>query len=211
MSIVPPVNLLLLKVEKQAAALVPIFVVVATQTKRATAQLHDADEDSQQVAEIAEGLEIAIRQGANVRRETQAQQIERIDVALGVREPNEIDGARAAFDQGLQRGVRAFLRKIAKKRIAGAERQKTECDALLAFGAFINAVDDFMRGAIATDGDKAAIALFVRLAGKFDGVTGPGRSENVNLQPFSRRPARAGPASLAERPPPAAGLTIAKK
>src|SRR5580704_13835115 len=40
---------------------------------------------------------------------------------------------------------------------------------------------------------------------------GPVEARTSIFSPFARRPARAGPASLAERPPPAVGLTIAKK
>src|SRR6202040_2754330 len=102
---------------------------------------------------------------ADIRRETQAEKIERINVTLGMREPNQIDSTGSAFDQGLQRGVRSFLRKIAEERIARSERQEAESDALFASGAFINAVDDFVGGAVATDSDEAPIALFIRFAG----------------------------------------------
>src|SRR5207344_1482934 len=147
----------------------------------------------QQVAQIAERLEIAIGQSAHIRRKTQAKKVERIDVTLGMREPNQIDSTGSAFDQGLQRSVRAFLRKIAEERIARSKRQEAESDALFALSAFINAVDDFVGGAVAADGDEAAIALLIRFAGEFDGVARPGGGHNVDLQSFFTQASRGRP------------------
>ena len=39
-----------------------------------------------------------------------------------------------------------------------------------------------MRGAVAADGDEAAVSLFVGFARKLDGVAGPGGGNDVNLQ-----------------------------
>src|SRR5580658_10111566 len=166
--------------EKQAAAFVPVFVFIAAQTKCSPAQLNDADKHAEQVAEIAERLEIAIGERAHVRSEAEAEKIKRIHFACGVRETNQIDGPLAALDQGFERGVGAVLRKIAQKRIAGSERQKAERDALFASRASSTA------------------------------CPGPVDASTSIFNPFSRSPARAGPANLAERPPPAAGLTMAK-
>ena len=41
-----------------------------------------------------------------------------------------------------------------------------------------------MRGAVAADGDEAAIALLVSFAGKLDGVAGARRGNDVDLQAF---------------------------
>src|SRR5580658_8157225 len=71
--------------KKKAAALVPILIFIASQTKRAASQLNHADEDAEQIAKIAEGLEIAIGQRTDVSGETKAEKIERINVAFGVR------------------------------------------------------------------------------------------------------------------------------
>src|SRR5271155_3479299 len=170
--------------KKKAAALVPIFVFIASQTKGAAAQLNDADEDTEQIAEITERLEVAIGQRTNISGETKAEKIERINFAFGVRQANQIDGAHSAFDQGFERSARAVLCKIAQERIACSERQKSKCDALLALGALVDSVQNFVCGAVAADGDEAAISLFISFAGKFDGVARACRGNDVDLETF---------------------------
>ena len=52
--------------EKEAAALVPIFVIVAAQDEGAAAKLRYANENSEKVADRAEGLEATVGEGGYV-------------------------------------------------------------------------------------------------------------------------------------------------
>jgi hypothetical protein len=87
--------------EEEAAAFVPSFVVIAAERKGAAAQLREADEDSEEVTEMAERLENAIRERGDVGRETYTQEIERVDFAGSMSEADEIDGTSAAFEKSL--------------------------------------------------------------------------------------------------------------
>src|ERR1700730_13264094 len=112
--------------EEQAAAFVPIFFVVAAQCEGPPPQLCHAYENAQQVAKVAERFEIAIRERAYVRGKADAEEIERISLATGVRQTDEINGAFAIFQNGLQRRFGAGVGEIAQERIAGAQRQKAQ-------------------------------------------------------------------------------------
>src|SRR4029077_10041560 len=83
--------------EEEAAALVPIFVVVAAKSERTAAELDYAQENAEEIAERTERLEVAIRQRCYIGGESHAQQIEGEDFTFGVREAEEIDGALAIF------------------------------------------------------------------------------------------------------------------
>src|ERR1700674_3024365 len=56
--------------EKETAAIVPTFLVVAAQSEGAAAQLRDANEDAQKIADGAEGFEVAIGQRCYVGRKS---------------------------------------------------------------------------------------------------------------------------------------------
>ena len=121
-----PRVLAVVEAEEQAAPLVPVGVVIAAQRKGAPAQLHQPQENSQQVAELAERLEAAIRERGHIRRKAEAQQIERIELAGGVFQPEQVAGASATFEKRLQGGVGPVLSEIAQKGIARAQRQKPQ-------------------------------------------------------------------------------------
>ena len=88
--------------KKEAAALIPFLVIVATQTKSAAPQLNDAHKHTEQIAKIAERFEIAIGQSTHVRCEAQAKKVERIDFAFRMRQPNQIDGALSVLQLELR-------------------------------------------------------------------------------------------------------------
>jgi len=72
----------------------------------------------------------------------------------------------------------------AQEGIAGTQRQEPQRDALNHGASRKNTVEDFVSGAITTDGKKAPVALIVGLAGKLHGVARTRRSDNIDLQPF---------------------------
>ncbi len=83
-----------------------------------------------------------------------------------------------------------MLCKVAQKRITGAERKKSESDALHCWFARKNSVENFMGGAVAAHREKPAIALAVCLARKLNGVTGTGGSDDVDVQAFCAEPCK---------------------
>ena len=94
----------------------------------------------------------------------------------------EIDRTRAIFDQGLQGSLGAVVGEIAEEGIASAERKKSEGDACVCSGVGKDAVKKFVSGAVAADGDEAAVALIVGLASELRGMTGSGGGDDVNVQ-----------------------------
>ncbi len=101
-----------------------------------------------------------------------------------MREAEEIDRPLAIFEQGLQRGFRAVVGEVAKEGVAGAERKKAEGDARFGAGVSEDAIENFVSGAVAADGDEATVTLIIGLAGKLRGVTWSGRGENVDAEAF---------------------------
>ncbi len=118
--------LAVVKGEKEAAAGVPLGFFVGTQMECAALELHQADEDSEQIAEMTQRFEGAIGECTNVSRESNAENVEGKNFPGSVREANEIDGTSAAGEQRLHRGFRAIVREIAEERVAGAEREKAK-------------------------------------------------------------------------------------
>ncbi len=68
-----------------------------------------------------------------------------------MRQPQKIDGARAAFGQRLHRGHGSILCKIAQERIACAQRQESQRDAFNHCASRKNSVEDFVSRAVAAD------------------------------------------------------------
>src|SRR5882724_2926635 len=133
---------------------------------------------------MAEWLEHAIGKRGNIGCETNAQEIEGVDFPAGVREPNQVNGTPTTLEQGPHRSFRAILGKIAQEGIASAEREETKRDSSNGVAAGKNAVEDFVRRAVAANGKKMAITLVVSLARKLDRVALAGGCDDVNAQSF---------------------------
>src|SRR5262249_24113559 len=118
----------------------------------------------------------------NVGCEADAQQVERVDFAVGVSEADEINGTRAAGYHSVEGSLRAVAGEIAKEGIAGAERKKAQRDTFGREAIRENAVQNVVSGAVAANGEEAAVALIVSLARKQHGVTGAGGSDDVDVQ-----------------------------
>src|SRR5467141_300936 len=170
--------------QEKSAPLVPLLIVIATQGQGSPAELHHAHENTEQITEIAKRLEHAIGQSSHVNRKSNAQEIEGIDFAGGMCKAQKIDSPRAAFEKRLHRSRGSVLCKIAQEGIAGAQRQETQCDALDGGASRKHTVEDFVSGAITTDGKKAPVPLIVSLARQLHGVARTRRSDDVDLQSF---------------------------
>src|SRR5258708_292120 len=176
--------LAVIKRQEKSAPLVPLLIVIATQGQRLPAQLHYAHENAEQITEIAKRLEHAIGQSGDISRKANAQKIEGINFAGGVRQAQKVHGSSAAFEKRLHRSSGTVLCKIAQEGIAGAKRQEPQCDALNGGAARKNTVEDFVSCTISTHGKKTPVALIVSFAGKLHGVARTCRSNAVDLQPF---------------------------
>src|SRR6185437_10942931 len=106
----------------------------------------------------------------NVGGEAHAEDIEGIDLAGGVSEADQVHRALAIREDGPDGIVRTLAGEIAEKRIARAEREKAQRKALGTCVPGKDAIDNFVRGAVAAHGQKAAIALLVGLMGEFAGM-----------------------------------------
>src|SRR5882757_5049 len=168
--------------EEERAAIVPFRVFITAKRERAATQLRDAYEHAEQIPQRAKRLEIAIGECANVRGETEAKNIERIDFAVAMRKANEIDGAGLTGKQRAERGVSAIFGEVAEERVACPKRKKTKRDAILRFGTTEETVQDFVSGAVTADSDEASIALRVRFGSEFRGVAAAGRSDHVDCK-----------------------------
>src|SRR5207247_1051160 len=91
--------LAVVKRQEKRAPLVPLPIVIAAQGKRAPAQLHNADENPEQITEVAKRLEHAVGQGSNISSEANAQEVEGIDFARSVGQPEKVNGTCAAFEK----------------------------------------------------------------------------------------------------------------
>src|SRR5487761_471172 len=176
--------------KKQAAAPVEFCSGIGSQRKRAPVKTCQTRQHAQKIAEFAPAFEAPICDFRHIRRESERQQIDVMQFAAGVFEANHVAGAPFAVQDRLGHGSGIFgaavISKIAQEGIAGSQRQEGEGAAVpaIANGAWENTVDDFIRSAVTTDGEKI---------------------------PFARSRSSAAGADLPQRPPPAAGFTIAKK
>src|SRR5579863_2962579 len=125
--------------------------------KRATLELRQADENAEKIAEVSERFECAIGERADVGGKSNTENVERKNFAGGVREADQVNGTCAIGKKSLHRGFRAVVGEIAQERISGAERQKSQRDALCLGIAGENAVENFVRGAIAPNREKLPI------------------------------------------------------
>src|SRR5580658_8738583 len=131
---------------------------------------------------------MTVGERANVGSEADAEEVEGINLAAGMSEADEIDGAFAIREDGLQRGFGAIVSKVSEKGIASAERQEAEGNAFLRSAGGENAVDDFVSGAVAPDRDKTPIALVVGFAREIDRVAGAGGSDHVDADAAFAQP-----------------------
>ena len=83
--------------------------------------------------------------------------------------------SRSTVDQRFHRVLQALVAEVAQKRIARAERKECERGNVRSVRLGKQAIHNFVRRAIATDGDELAISLGPRLSRNFGGVT-KGRS-----------------------------------
>ena len=73
------------------------------------------------------------------------------------------------------------------------------------------AVDDFVGSAVAADGDELPISLGVGVAGQRRRLARSAGFDHVQSMPPARKRSSAGPTSLRQRPPPAAGIDHREK
>src|SRR6266849_5220981 len=177
--------------EKEAAAAVEFRGVVQTHGKSAAAQAHQPDQHTEEIPKLTERRAAAMRESSNVGRKTDAEQVDGIEHAAGVREAEQVARPTPAFDKSLCGLLGAALAKIAEERISGAEGKKAERDARALRGFGKQTVDDFMSGAVAADGDEFLIALRIGLARKRSGLAWSGAGDDVHT--------RAGLAELGDR------------
>src|SRR6266436_3914376 len=170
--------------QKQRTSLVPIRIVIAAQREGAAVQLHNTNENAEQISQMAKRFERTVCESSNVGGETNAQEIKRIDFAARVCQANQIHRTLTAFAQRLQRSLCAIFREITQEGIARTQRQKSKCDALNCGASRKNTVENFVSGAVAADGKKVPVALLVGLAGQLHRMPLNGRSNGVDFQSF---------------------------
>ena len=71
---------------------------------------------------MAERLEDTIGESADIGSETDAENVEGINFAGGVRQANQIHGTGAIGDKRVKRSFGTLVCEIAQERVAGAER-----------------------------------------------------------------------------------------
>jgi len=113
-NIVPP-GYCCVEAEGRGSAGRPVRVVMQRNARRA-AQLHQPQENAQQVADCRSGFEAAIREAATIRRKAEAQQIERIELARGCFSRSK-SRREWTVEKRLQGGVRPFCSEIAQKEL----------------------------------------------------------------------------------------------
>src|SRR5277367_2642601 len=85
--------LAVVKCKKQAAPLVPLFLVVCSYFERPAFQLHQSHKYTEQITQMPEWFEPAVRDGADVRRESHAQQVEGKNRSRRMTQPQQIDAS----------------------------------------------------------------------------------------------------------------------
>src|SRR5205814_8470249 len=101
-----------------------------------------------------------------------------------MRQPQKIDSARSAFGQRLHRSCHSVLCKITQERIACAQRQESQRDALNPAASRKHPVENFMSRAVTADRKKAPVALLAGLSRKLHRVPLAGRSDAGDLLPL---------------------------
>src|ERR1700739_1827876 len=91
--------LAVIKSQKQAASLVPLQVVIATHLESAPIQLQHLNHNAQQISKVSEWFEDAVGDRADIRGESQAKEVERINRPGGVSQAQQI---HASLAPGLQ-------------------------------------------------------------------------------------------------------------
>src|SRR5262245_11418797 len=119
---------------------------------------------------MAEPLKDSIGNRAHIGCEADTENVERVDFPGAVSQANQVNGPLTIGENRFKGILRTFVREIAKKGIAGAKWEKTEGNPLGIGMARKDAIDDFVRGAVAADGQKISVALSISLASKFAGV-----------------------------------------
>src|SRR5262249_18330517 len=152
--------------QEKRAALVPILLVVAAQGKSTPLELCHSHKNAEQITQWAKRFECPIRQRRDVRRETDAQQVERIDFPPSVVEASQVNGLLAVLQNCLSRSFRAIFGEVLKKRIARSQGEKSQRDALDGFPSGKNAVKNLVRRAVPSNGEKTPVALVVSFVGK---------------------------------------------
>src|SRR5258707_10753345 len=135
--------------EEEAAALVPQGFGVGAKLEGATLELQDAHEDAKKITEMAESLEAAVGERADVRGEANAEQVEGIDGAAGVAKAEDIHAPLAAGEESVDGRFGALFGVIAQKRNARAHGKQAKFDAIGCPFTRENAVDDLVWGAAA--------------------------------------------------------------
>src|SRR5882762_7695999 len=186
----------LMQLPPTVGALVPRGFGVDAKLEGATLELQDAHEDAKKITEMAESLEAAVGERADVRGEANAEQVEGIDGAAGVAKAEDIHTPLAAREESFDGRFGALVGEIAQKRIARAHGKEAKFDAIGFPFTRENAVDDFVRGAVAADGKEAAIALVVGFAGELHGVARSHGGDRVHAQPFRLKAAEFGSGEL---------------
>ena len=118
----------------------------------------------------------------------QVQHIDEIDFAGWVAQSNYVARTPVLLPKGLNGVLDAAGREITQERIARAERQKSERGPSLSLRFGKEAVYNFVRGAIASDGEKIPISLCISRAGQRCGLT---RSARLSDFEFDARMANA--------------------
>jgi len=170
------------KGEEEAAAFVPFGFVVATKDKSASFELNDANENSEKIAEMAERFEDAIGESTDISSEAEAENVEGKNFAPSMGEADEIDRTGAIFEECFERRFDSFAGEVAKKRVAGTERKKAKGDTFGVGIAGEDAVEHFVGSAIATDGEKFSVTLFMSFASELHSVALSGRRNHINFQ-----------------------------
>ena len=163
----------LLHAHSKTSDSVPRLAVAERESYRARSEPGHLGEHTQRVAQLAEALQPAVDQRRDRRTVPQAHHAQSHQLPVQVAHPQQVHVPSPVSDQRVEAVGDAVAREVPNERVAGAERQEAEHHgSRIARGFGEQPIEDFERGAIAADREKAPRAATERCAREFGRVAG---------------------------------------
>ena len=137
--------------------------------------------NARNVTELSPTLEPAIHKLAHIRGKSKTQKIQVVKLAPGMPQANHIARTPAPILQRLNRVLHSARREIFQKRIAGAQRKKSQRRPRARKRLRKKPVHDFECSSVASHREELSNAPLIGASNQLDCVTGATRQRDVQL------------------------------
>src|SRR5450432_3059725 len=167
--------------KKQAGTTINVFFSIHTQRKRPPPEPRQTNKDGRLISQLSPPAEIAGSQGCHIGGESYTQQINIVNEAVFVSEPQHIARPGAAGEHRLNGIFNSSIGEVAKKRVAGTQRQESQSWRFSSRCERKQSIHNLVGGAVAADGDESPIAFRISISGEFRRLVGRLRFYDINL------------------------------